>query len=75
MPSAQIRTHPPPLGNYTARVKVGGAVFEKKIKVETIDAKQAEDQPGFWEGCIPGKNSPNTGNLQAALAFRGAGKT
>ena len=63
-----------PTGNYTARVKVGGAVFEKKIKIETVMPNRLKINLDFGKDAYLGKNSPNTGNLQAAWLFGAPGK-
>ncbi|HCY88887.1 MAG TPA: hypothetical protein DHV17_01365, partial [Chitinophagaceae bacterium] len=53
-----------PTGNWTARVKVGGAVFDKKIKIETIMPNRLKINLDFGANPLLGKNGSNQGILQ-----------
>ena len=63
-----------PTGNWLAKVKVGGAVFEKRIKVETVMPNRLKINLDFGKDPILGVNSNNTGNLKAAWFFGSPGK-
>ncbi len=63
-----------PTGNWMAKIKVGGAVFDKKIKVETVMPNRLRINLDFGKDAILGANSTNTGNLQAAWLFGSPGK-
>jgi alpha-2-macroglobulin len=51
-----------PTGNWTAKVKVGGSVFEKTIKIETIKPNRLKIELDFGTEILS-KESSNTGNL------------
>lgn len=63
-----------PTGNWLAKIKVGGAVFEKKIKVETVMPNRLKIGLDFGKDAILGANSSNTGNLKAMWLFGSPGK-
>ena len=63
-----------PTGNWTAKIKVGGAVFDKKIKIETIMPNRLKINLDFGKDAILGSNSASTGNLNAAWLFGAPGK-
>ncbi len=63
-----------PTGNWLAKIKVGGAVFDKKIKVETIMPNRLKINLDFGKEAILGSNSAATGNLTAAWLFGSPGK-
>lgn len=63
-----------PTGNWNAKIKVGGAVFDKKIRVETVMPNRLKINLDFGKDAILGVNSTNTGNLKAAWLFGSPGK-
>ncbi len=63
-----------PTGNWVAKVKVGGAVFDKRIKVETVMPNRLKINLDFGKDAILGMNSTNTGSLKAAWLFGSPGK-
>ncbi|MEO6488311.1 MAG: MG2 domain-containing protein [Ferruginibacter sp.] len=63
-----------PTGNWTIKVKVGGAVFDKKIKVETVMPNRLKINLDFGKDAILGNNSNTKGNLSAAWLFGSPGK-
>ena len=63
-----------PTGNWLAKVKVGGAVFDKKIKIETVMPNRLKINLDFGKDAILGSNSQSTGNLNAAWLFGAPGK-
>lgn len=58
-----------PTGNWLVRVKAGGAVFEKRIKVETVMPNRIKIQLDFGSDTMLGTGSTNEGNLDAAWLF------
>ncbi|RYE12596.1 MAG: hypothetical protein EOP51_31275, partial [Sphingobacteriales bacterium] len=60
-----------PTGNWTAKVKVGGAVFEKKIKVETIMPNRLKLNLNFGGAEELTKGSSANGTLTAQWLFGG----
>ncbi|MBK9486507.1 MAG: hypothetical protein IPO01_15340 [Chitinophagaceae bacterium] len=54
-----------PTGNWLAKVKVGGAVFEKRIKVETIMPNRLKIDLNFGKDPVLGKGNTETGNINA----------
>jgi uncharacterized protein YfaS (alpha-2-macroglobulin family) len=60
-----------PTGNWTAKVKVGGAEFEKKIKVETIMPNRLKLNLSFGGAEELTKGSGVNGNLTAQWLFGG----
>lgn len=58
-----------PTGNWRAKVKVGGATFEKTIKIETVMPNRLKVDLEFGGDTILGKNRNNTGTLTAAWLF------
>lgn len=58
-------------GNWTARVKVGGAAFEKKIKIETIMPNRLKINLGFGGATQLVKGGSVTGSLEAHWLFGG----
>ena len=58
-------------GNWTARVKVGGAVFEKKIKIETIMPNRLKLNLNFGGATQLVKSSDVKGTLDAHWLFGG----
>ncbi len=63
-----------PTGNWLAKIKVGGAVFEKRIKVETVMPNRLKIDLDFGENAILGKGNTETGNLNAKWLFGAVGK-
>ncbi|WP_158826666.1 alpha-2-macroglobulin family protein [Mucilaginibacter lacusdianchii] len=60
-----------PTGNWTAKVKVGGALFEKNIKVETIMPNRLKLDLSFGGQQQLVKGSSTQGNLNARWLFGG----
>ena len=58
-----------PTGNWTCKVKVGGAVFEKKLKIETVMPNRLKIDLNFGNNPALGKNSNTTGTLSAKWLF------
>ena len=63
-----------PTGNWLAKVKVGGAVFEKRIKVETIMPNRLKIDLSFGKDPVLGKGNTETGNINAKWLFGALGK-
>ena len=63
-----------PTGNWLARVKVGGAVFEKRVRVETVMPNRLKINVDFGKDAMLGVGSTSTGNLNAKWLFGAAGK-
>ncbi len=63
-----------PTGNWLAKIKVGGAVFEKKIKVETIMPNRLKINLDFGKDPILGKGNTTPGSLNAKWLFGAIGK-
>lgn len=63
-----------PTGNWLAKVKVGGAVFEKRIKVETIMPNRLKIDLDFGKDPVLGQGNTQTGNLNAKWLFGAIGK-
>jgi uncharacterized protein YfaS (alpha-2-macroglobulin family) len=61
-----------PTGNWGAKVKVGGAVFEKKIKVETIMPNRMKLNLSFGGAAELTKGNNADGKLSAQWLFGGA---
>ncbi|MEB0261276.1 MULTISPECIES: MG2 domain-containing protein [unclassified Mucilaginibacter] len=60
-----------PTGNWNARIKVGGATFEKKIKVETIMPNRLKLKLDFGGATELTKGSGANGTLSAQWLFGG----
>lgn len=58
-----------PTGNWTCKVKIGGAVFEKKIKIETIIPNRLKIDLNFNGANALGKNSNTNATLTANWLF------
>lgn len=58
-----------PTGNWLVRVKAGGAVFEKRMKVETVMPNRLKINLDFGQNPMLGKGSTNEGTLDAAWLF------
>ncbi len=63
-----------PTGNWLAKIKVGGAIFDKKIKVETVMPNRLKINLDFGKDAILGTQSTNSGTLNAAWLFGSPGK-
>ncbi len=63
-----------PTGNWLAKIKVGGAVFEKRIKVETIMPNRLKIDLNFGKDPVLGKGNTETGNINAKWLFGAVGK-
>lgn len=63
-----------PTGNWLARVKVGGASFEKRIKVETVMPNRLKINVDFGKDAVLGAGSTATGNINARWLFGALGK-
>ncbi|SCW46139.1 alpha-2-macroglobulin [Mucilaginibacter sp. NFR10] len=61
-----------PTGNWIAKVKVGGATFEKKIKVETIMPNRLKLSLSFGGAAELTKGNNANGKLSAQWLFGGA---
>jgi alpha-2-macroglobulin len=60
-----------PTGNWSAKVKVGGAVFEKNVKIETIMPNRLKIGLTFGGATQLTKGGDITGNLTAQWLFGG----
>ncbi len=63
-----------PTGNWLAKVKVGGAIFEKRIKVEAVMPNRLKINVDFGKDAVLGVGSTTTGNLHAKWLFGALGK-
>lgn len=63
-----------PTGNWLVKVKAGGAVFEKRIKIETVMPNRLKINVDFGKDAVLGKNSTATGTLSANWLFGAVGK-
>ncbi|MBK7559813.1 MAG: hypothetical protein IPI54_16985 [Chitinophagaceae bacterium] len=63
-----------PTGNWTAKIKVGGAMFEKRIKVETVMPNRLKIDLDFGKDPLLGKGNAATGNINAKWLFGAVGK-
>lgn len=63
-----------PTGNWTCKVKIGGAVFEKKLKIETVMPNRLKIDLNFGNNAVLGKNSNTTGTLSAKWLFGATAK-
>ncbi|MBS1495930.1 MAG: hypothetical protein JSU03_07790 [Bacteroidetes bacterium] len=63
-----------PTGNWLAKVKVGGASFEKNIKVETVMPNRLKINLDFGKDPLLGVNGTATGQLNAKWLFGAPGK-
>lgn len=58
-----------PTGNWRAKVKVGGATFEKNIRIETVMPNRLKIDLDFGNDTILGKNRNNTGTIKSEWLF------
>ncbi len=63
-----------PTGNWLAKIKVGGAGFEKRIKVETVMPNRLKINIDFGKDAILGKGNTTAGNINAKWLFGAVGK-
>ncbi|MEO7044052.1 MAG: MG2 domain-containing protein, partial [Ferruginibacter sp.] len=63
-----------PTGNWLAKVKVGGASFEKNIKVETVMPNRLKINIDFGKDPLLGVNGTASGMLNAKWLFGAPGK-
>jgi uncharacterized protein YfaS (alpha-2-macroglobulin family) len=63
-----------PTGNWLAKVKVGGAVFEKRIRVETVMPNRLKINLDFGQNPVLGKNGISTGTISAKWLFGATAK-
>jgi alpha-2-macroglobulin len=63
-----------PTGNWLAKIKLGGATFEKRIKVETIMPNRLKINVGFGKDAMLGEGSAGTGTINAKWLFGAVGK-
>ena len=56
-------------GNWLARVKLGGAVFEKRIKVETVMPNRLKIDLDFGKDAVLGTTGSATGTLSSKWLF------
>lgn len=64
-----------PTGNWSVRIKIGGAVFEKRIKVETVMPNRLKVNLDFGANKILEKSATNTGILSANWLFGAPAKS
>jgi uncharacterized protein YfaS (alpha-2-macroglobulin family) len=58
-----------PTGNWLCRVKLGGVVFEKKLKIETVMPNRLKIDLNFGKATALGKNTDADGTLSAKWLF------
>jgi len=63
-----------PTGNWLAKIKVGGAQFEKRIKVETVMPNRLKINLDFGKDPLLGKGNTTAGNINAKWLFGAVGK-
>jgi len=63
-----------PTGNWLARVKIGGATFEKQIKVETVMPNRLKINVDFGKDAVLGKGNATEGTINAKWLFGSPGK-
>ncbi len=63
-----------PTGNWLAKVKCGGASFEKRIKVETVMPNRLKINVDFGNNALLGFGGTTTGNINAKWLFGAVGK-
>ena len=56
-------------GNWLAKVKCGGAVFEKRIKIETVMPNRLKIDLDFGKDAMLGKNATTTGTITSKWLF------
>ena len=63
-----------PTGNWLAKIKVGGAVFEKRIKIETVMPNRLKINVNFGKDAMLGMGASAAGTINAAWLFGSPGK-
>lgn len=63
-----------PTGNWLAKVKVGGATFEKRIKVETVMPNRLKINVDFGKDPVLGQGSASNGTINAKWLFGATAK-
>ena len=63
-----------PTGNWLAKVKVGGASFEKQIRVETVMPNRLKINVDFGKDAILGNGNASVGTINAKWLFGSPGK-
>jgi hypothetical protein len=63
-----------PTGNWLAKVKCGGATFEKRIKVETVMPNRLKINVDFGKDAVLGFGGTTAGNINAKWMFGAVGK-
>lgn len=63
-----------PTGNWLAKIKVGGAVFEKRIKVETVMPNRLKINVDFGKSALLGRGAADEGSINAKWLFGSPGK-
>ncbi len=63
-----------PTGNWLVKIKAGGAVFEKRIKIETVMPNRLKINLDFGKDAVLGVNSSNAGTLNSMWLFGSPGK-
>jgi hypothetical protein len=63
-----------PTGSWLAKVKCGGAVFEKRIKVETVMPNRLKINVDFGKDALLGTGGTTAGTLNAKWLFGAVGK-
>lgn len=63
-----------PTGNWLAKVKCGGAVFEKRIKVETVMPNRLKINVDFGKDPLLGTGGTTAGTINAKWLFGAVGK-
>lgn len=58
-----------PTGNWLCRVKAGGSVFEKRLKIETVIPNRLKIDLNFGGSNVLGKNASGNGTLSAKWLF------
>ncbi len=63
-----------PTGNWLAKIKCGGASFEKRLKVETVMPNRLKINVDFGKDAMLGDGSSATGTINAKWLFGAVGK-
>ncbi len=63
-----------PTGNWLAKIKVGGASFEKRIKVETVMPNRLKINVDFGKDAVLGEGNATAGTINAKWLFGAVGK-
>ena len=63
-----------PTGNWLAKIKVGGATFEKRIKVETVMPNRLKINVDFGKDAVLGQGNTAAGTINAKWLFGAVGK-